>query len=252
MKVSIITIVYNNRDSIESAIKSVINQTYNNIEYIVIDGASNDGTTDIIENYLDHISYFKSEPDKGLYNALNKGIKVATGEIIGILHSDDLLFESSTIEKVVNCFRANMSDMIYASGQYVAKNDITQIKRVYKGKPFKNWTLYYGWVPLHTTMYIKKELYDVYGLYDESYTIASDYELTLRLLRKEEIKKTFLNDWVVKMRLGGKSTTINLQKKKSSEDYKIIKDYNLLGYFTLLSKIIRKIKQYILPRILKY
>lgn len=252
MKVSIITIVYNNRECIRDAIESVLSQTYTDIEHIVIDGGSSDGTQKVIEPYIDKLGFYVSEKDSGLYNALNKGIKKCTGDIIGILHSDDLLYETTTIEKIVNCFKENTPDLVYANGQYVSKEDTKNVKRVYKAKPYKHWTLYYGWVPLHTTMYIKKEIFERYGLYDESYYIASDYEYTLRLLKEQLIHKVYLNEWVVKMRLGGKSTTAKLQKKKSMEDLEIIRKNNLLGLFTLSSKIIRKIRQYFLPRIIKY
>lgn len=252
MKVSIITIVYNNEKCIQSCIESVLNQTYNNIEHVVIDGGSSDGTLKKIAPYREQLGCFVSEKDTGLYNALNKGIQKSTGDVIGILHSDDLLFEKTTIQKIVDAFRESKPDVVYADGQYVAKEDIGLVKRIYKGKPFKHWTLYYGWVPLHTTMYIKKDVFNNYGLYDESYRIASDYEYTLRILKEQKIRKVYLNEWVVKMRLGGKSTTAKLQKLKSKEDLHIIRKHNLLGWFTLASKIIRKIKQYLLPKIKQY
>lgn len=252
MKVSIITIVYNNVNCIQSCLESVLNQSYDNIEHIVIDGGSNDGTLKKIQPYIDNLSYFVSEKDSGLYNALNKGVKKCTGDVIGVLHSDDLLFERTTIQKIVDTFQESNPDVVYADGQYVAKEDTALVKRIYKGKPFKHWTLYYGWVPLHTTMYIKKKIFEDYGLYDESYRIASDYEYTLRILKEQKIHKVYLNEWVIKMRLGGKSTTARLQKLKSKEDLQIIRKHNLLGWFTLSAKIIRKIKQYVLPKFKSY
>lgn len=252
MKVSIITIVYNNVQCIESCIHSVLGQTYADIEHIIIDGGSTDGTQDIIAPYVPQLGYFISEKDKGLYNALNKGIKAATGDVIGVLHSDDLFYEPSTIEKIVAAFHSSQADLVYANGLYVERNNISNVKRVYKSKPFQKRFLNFGWIPLHTTIYVKKEVFQDFGLYDESYAIASDYDISIRWFQNPAITKYFLNDWVVKMRLGGKSTTLKLQKKKSLEDLKIIKKYHLLGKVTLAYKILRKIKQYSLPKIVKY
>lgn len=251
MKISVITIVYNNEDCIEECINSVLNQTYTNIEYIVIDGGSNDGTLDIIKKYKNKISYFISEKDNGLYDALNKGIKAATGDIIGILHSDDLFFYDDTLSNIVSVFEKSNADLVYAKGKYVDRTNINLVKRIYPSKPFKKIYLYFGWIPLHTTIYVKKEIFDNYGKYQTNYKIASDYEISLRWFFNDKIKKIFLNDWVVKMRLGGKSTTISLQKLKSNEDLKIISKYNLLGYFTLFCKIARKIPQYLIPKIFR-
>lgn len=252
MKISIITIVYNNANCIESCINSVLSQTYENIEHIIIDGGSNDGTQNIIESYLDQLGYYKSEKDEGLYNALNKGIKVATGDVIGILHSDDLFYETTSVEKIIKTFRNTDADLIYANGMYVERENVKKVKRIYKAKSYKKRYLNFGWIPLHTTIYVKKELFKDYGLYDESYRIASDYEISLRWFQENKVKKVFLNDWLVKMRLGGKSTTPSLQKKKSNEDLIIIKKKKLLGYITLFFKISRKIPQYIKPLIVTY
>ena len=252
LKISIITIVYNNKACIADAIESVLSQTYPHIEHVVIDGGSSDGTQQVIEKYQNKLGYYVSEKDKGLYNALNKGIKQCTGDVIGILHSDDLLFDTTTIEKVAAQFEKTEADLVYANGQYVAKNDTSQVRRIYKAKTFKNRFLNFGWIPLHTTIYVRKEVFENYGLYDESYAIASDYEISLRWFVNKNIKKSFLNTWVVKMRLGGKSTTAALQKKKSSEDFVIIKKYQLLGWCTLFFKIARKIPQYALPRVVNY
>ncbi|WP_405607811.1 glycosyltransferase family 2 protein [Polaribacter sp. Asnod1-A03] len=248
MKVSIITIVYNNAVCIESCIESVLSQTYNDIEHIIIDGGSTDGTQDKIQPYIPQLGYYLSEKDKGLYNALNKGINVATGDVIGILHSDDLFYETTSVAKIAEAFLQSKADLVYANGLYVERADIKNVKRIYKAKPYKKRFLNFGWIPLHTTIYTTKTIFEEYGLYDESYRIASDYEISLRWFKNTAIKKYFLNEWVVKMRLGGKSTTASLQKKKSSEDFTIIKKHKLLGFFTLASKIARKVPQYLIPK----
>jgi glycosyltransferase len=249
MKVSIITIVYNNRVCIADCIQSVLDQSYPNIEHIVMDGGSTDGTQEVIEGYQDQLAHYQSEKDKGLYDALNKGIKQATGDVIGILHSDDLFYEKDTIKNVVAAFKQSQADLVYANGLFVNPDDITQVKRIYGAKLFKKRYLPFGWIPLHTTIYVKRAVFQNYGLYNQDYSIASDYEISLRWFTNPDIKTYFLDAYVVRMRLGGKSTTASLQKKKSSEDLAIIRQYALLGWFTLACKLGRKIPQYLIPRL---
>lgn len=251
MKISIITICYNRADTIKDCIESVLSQQYHNIEYIIVDGGSTDGTVEIIEKYRDKLDAFVSEPDNGMYDALNKGISMATGNVIGILHSDDIYYCQNTLNKVMTVFKQTNTDLVYANGQYVDKNNVDKVRRIYPAKLFNKIDLHLGWVPLHTTIYVKKEVFEKYGLYKTNYQIASDYGISLRWFTNNEIKKEFLNEWVVKMRMGGKSTTSKLQKTKSAEDLQIIRKYNLLGYFTLGCKIGRKIPQYLLPLLIK-
>jgi len=277
MKVSVITIVYNNKACIADCICSVLSQSYPDIEHIVIDGGSIDGTQEQIALFKDKLAYYVSENDKGLYDALNKGIRHATGDIIGILHSDDLYYEPETIRKVVDAFQQSEADLVYANGQYISAggdlqpvstkqeaegeksglqvrvSDVrNEVKRIYRARPFKKQYLMFGWIPLHTTIYVRRELFQKYGLYDTQYQIASDYEISLRWFFNETIKKVYLNEWVVKMRLGGKSTSASLQKKKSTEDLVIIRQYHLWGVVTLAGKIVWKIPQYLLPKIVTY
>ena len=249
MKVSIITIVYNNKACIGDCLQSVLNQSYPDIDHIVIDGGSNDGTQKEIGPYRKWLAYYKSEKDKGPYNALNKGIAQASGDVIGILHSDDLFYEIDTIQKVVDAFDETGTDLIYANGMYVDKENIEKVKRIYQSKDFRKYYLFLGWIPLHTTIFVKKELFQKYGLYDQQFSIASDYDISLRWFKQPNIKKYFLNEWVVKMRFGGLSTSLHLQKKKSTEDLIIIRRHQLWEWFTLACKISRKIPQYIIPRI---
>lgn len=259
LKISVITIVYNNQANIAGCIQSVLNQSYQNIEHIVIDGGSTDGTRAAIEPFKDKLGYYLSEKDKGLYNALNKGIRAATGDIIGILHSDDFYYDNDTLKAVADCFEQTKADLVYANGQYVLQSTNYKlqttdykIKRIYRAHPFRKCYLNLGWIPLHTTIYVRKEVFENYGLYDESYSIASDYEISQRWFREDKIKKAFLNRWVVKMRLGGKSTNPALQKKKSAEDMRVIRAYKMWGYFTLACKIGQKIPQYLLPQLTFY
>ncbi|WP_010229642.1 glycosyltransferase family 2 protein [Gillisia marina] len=249
MKISIITIVYNRAHCIESCILSVLSQTYQNIEYIIIDGGSNDGTQQKIEPYLDKIDYYISEKDEGIFDALNKGVKKATGDIIGILNSDDFFYKPETIQNIVEAFKSSKADLVYAKGVFVDSTNLNKVKRMYPSDPFRSNLLYFGWIPLHTTIFVRKEVFIKYGYYNSGYTIASDYEISLRWFKNPAIKKYFLDEWVVKMRLGGLSTSAKLQLLKSTEDLRIIRQYKLNGLFTLAFKIVRKIPHYIIPRI---
>lgn len=247
MKVSIITVVYNNKRFIAGCIKSILNQTYKNIEIIVVDGASTDGTQQEIKPFIGKLGCYVSEPDQGIYDAFNKGIKNSTGDIIGILNSDDVFYKKEIIRNIVKSFQITGADLIYGKGMYVSPADLNKVYRIYTSDPFKKEYLNFGWIPLHPTIYVKREIYEKYGLYNPGYSIAGDYDISLRWFQNENIKKFYLNQWTVKMRLGGKSTSLSLQRKKSAEDLKIIRSHGLSGLFTLCFKIGRKIPQYILP-----
>ncbi|MBZ9728627.1 glycosyltransferase [Salegentibacter sp. JZCK2] len=249
MKVSIITIVYNRAHCIAHCIESVLSQTYKDIEHVIVDGASTDGTSEIIETYRKKLGFYISEKDEGMYYALNKGIKHATGDIIGILNSDDFFYQSDTVCKIVNGFLVSGADLVYAKGLYVDKENPSKIRRIYSSGPFKKRNLGSGWIPLHTTIFVRREIFYRYGVYNSRYRIASDYEISLRWFQNDDIKKMFLDEWVVKMRMGGLSTSAKLQIKKSREDLSIIKHNHLNGLFTLGCKIGRKIPQYIIPQI---
>ena len=249
MKISIITIVYNRRHCIAHCIQSVLDQTYPDVEHIIIDGGSTDGTQEEIEKYRDKLAYYISEKDEGVFDAYNKGIKNATGDIVGVLNSDDFFFDSDTLQKVAEAFKASGADLVYAKGLFVDQEHTERIKRVYSSKPFNKRFLFYGWIPLHTTIFVRREIFSTHGVYNDGYTIASDYEISLRWFSNNELEKYFLDEWVVKMRLGGLSTSAKLQIQKSREDLRIIKMYKLNGVFTLACKIARKIPQYLLPLI---
>lgn len=240
--VSIITIVYNNVDYIDKCIKSVSSQSYNYIEHIVIDGNSTDGTIIKIQENLEQIALFISEPDTGLYNALNKGIKCSTGDIIGILHSDDIFYSDHIIDDIVNVFNTQITDIVYGNGLYINRKN--KVVRDYSSCRYNNKLLLFGWIPLHTTIFVKRDVFNNYGFYNEEYLIASDYDISLRWFLNNNISKYYLNKYLVIMRLGGKSTTLSLQKIKSKEDLIIINKHRLLGFITLIGKILQKIPQY--------
>jgi glycosyltransferase involved in cell wall biosynthesis len=157
LKISIITVVWNNKESIKDAIDSILNQTYKDIEYIVIDGASTDGTIDIIKSYGDRITKFVSEKDRGLYDAMNKGILLATGDVVGILNSDDFYIDNNVIEKVVKVFEEKDVDSIYANLVYVKSENLDKIVRRYDSSHFSPEKFAYGWMPAHPTFFVKKK-----------------------------------------------------------------------------------------------
>jgi len=267
LKISIITISYNRAATIARAIESVLSQDYADVEYIVVDGASTDGTQQVIEQYKEKISRYISEPDGGMYEALNKAIGMATGDVVGILHSDDVFYATDILSQYAATFKQTDADVVYANGLYITDNgqqttdngslmpeletrnsklETYKVKRIYRSSPFKPWYLYFGWIPLHTTIFVRREVFESFGLYDESYSIASDYEISLRWFTRPELKKVYMNRMVVKMGMGGKSTSMALQKKKSTEDARVLKQYKLWGKLTLAFKILRKIPQYLM------
>ncbi|WP_242928048.1 glycosyltransferase family 2 protein [Pontibacter vulgaris] len=247
MKVSIITIVYNNRETIADAIKSVLGQTYKNIEYIVVDGLSTDGTVDIIRSYGSRITKFVSEKDGGLYDAINKGIRMATGDVVGLLHSDDIFGSPDAIEHVVNAFQMHATDSVYADLVYVDRAKPDKIIRNWKSGAYKRQNFIYGWMPPHPTFYVKKTVYDRLGLYNMSFKSAADYELMLRYLYKHTITTYYIPETLVRMRVGGKSNvTLKNRIRANKEDYKawIINDLNPRIYTRFL-KPLRKIFQFV-------
>lgn len=243
MKISIITAVYNNRENIEETLISVKNQSYRNIEYIVIDGASNDGTTEIIKAYNDSITILRSEPDKGIYDALNKGIEVATGDYIGFLHSDDVFATNSTIELLSNSLSTTTTDGIYGDLLYIDKYDSSKIIRSWKSKPFHIKNIYFGWMPAHPTLFLKREVYKKHGLFDTTFKISADYDFMIRILQDKSLRFEYIQQIITKMRTGGTSNRFSHLFLKSREDLRALRKNNLsiLSPFVLFCKNVRKI-----------
>jgi glycosyltransferase involved in cell wall biosynthesis len=246
MKVSIITVVLNCVDYIDSCIDSVIAQDYQNLEYIIIDGGSADGTMEVIKKYQDKINYVISEVDNGMYDALNRGISVASGELIGILNADDQLAESNVISAIVNCFKENECDAVYGNLNYVKRNNADQIVRRWKSEPFKSTKFKYGWAPAHPTLYIKRELYLSLGMYAQTFGSCSDYELILRIFYKNRATAVFLNKLIVIMRTGGMSNG-SLKKiiHSLTNDYKALVQLEIAHpLLVLFLKKVRKLNQF--------
>lgn len=206
MKISIITVVYNNEKTVKNAIESVLSQTYDNIEYIIIDGNSKDNTVAIINTFKDRLGYFVSEPDKGLYHAMNKGIKIATGDVIGILNSDDLYQDSNVITEVMDFFLKDKElDILYGNLVYVKSDDTNNVVRNWKSKSYYNKFFEHANVPPHPSLFVKKSVYDEAGVFDLEYKIAADYELMLRIFKKYNFNSKYIDRLIVRMRLGGAS-----------------------------------------------
>jgi len=250
MKFSIITVCFNSSATITNTIESVLMQTYKDIEYIIIDGCSTDRTLDIIKEYEPKFNgkmRWISEKDNGLYDAMNKGFSVATGDVIGLINSDDLFCDINAIEMVVQKFNENSTiDCVYADLFYVAKDNTNKIVRKWetgKKRPFSK-----GWHPAHPTFYVKKEVYNRSGLFDLNFKLAADFELMLRLIEKEHISLSYLPIPIVKMRLGG-ATSKNLTniKRGNVECIQAFKKNGIpVSAFYPIYRLFPKLKQFLL------
>ena len=246
MKVSVITIAYNSGKSIADAIKSVMEQTYPNIEYIIVDGQSTDNTMDIVKSFGTRITKQVSEPDKGIYDALNKGIRLAEGDVVGFLHSDDIFASPDVIADVVALFSEKQTDSVYGDLQYVYKNDTSRVFRNWKAGVFSMKKLRFGWMPPHPTFYVKMQVYDQHGLFDTSFKISADYESMLRFLGKHRITTAYLPRVMVKMRIGGASNrSLKNIIRKSREDLRAMKVNSFGNIVTLAGKNFRKLNQFL-------
>jgi glycosyltransferase involved in cell wall biosynthesis len=205
MLVSVITVVLNSRLTIEDTIKSVLGQTYKNIEFIIVDGGSTDETTEIIKSYGNKIAKFISEPDKGIYDAMNKGILAASGDIVGFLNADDVFYDNAAIQRIVSMFAGDSIDCVYGNLVYVCRKDVTRITRLWKSREFRQGLFEKSWTPAHPTFYCKKALYQRLGLYRTDFKIAADVELMYRFLQKNHARSKYINSDFVRMRDSGVS-----------------------------------------------
>lgn len=207
MKLSIITVCFNSASTIRDTIESVLSQDYGDIEYIVVDGCSKDGTQAIVESYGGRISRFVSEPDKGLYDAMNKGVAMASGAVVGILNSDDFYESTSSLSSVAKAFeRRPESDAVFGDVVFVNPADLHKVTRFYRANRFAPWKLRFGWMPPHPATFIRKSAYDIVGQYSLKYSISADYEFFVRLFKVHALKYSYLDQVLVRMRSGGAST----------------------------------------------
>ena len=209
MKITIITVVFNGAKHIRSAIQSVLSQDYDNIEYIVIDGGSTDGTVNIVKEYQDKISVFISEPDEGIYDAMNKGIVLATGNVIGILNSDDFYVDNNVVKQVAREFNNRGVDSVFADLVYISSSNINKVVRYFDSGQFKPSLLSYGLMPAHPTFFVKKSIYEKYGKFHTNFKNAADFDLLARFICTNKITYYYIDKVIVKMRLGGASTSFS-------------------------------------------
>lgn len=246
MKISIITAVYNRANTIGGALDSVSQQTYANVEHLIIDGKSSDGTIDQVLLRQHAGMRIISEPDQGIYDALNKGMRLATGEIIGLVHSDDVLAHDEVLAQVARAFEDPQVDAVYGDLDYVAGDDATRIVRRWRSGHFERGKLRRGWMPPHPALFIHRRLFDRHGGYDVRYQIAADYDAMLRWLGQDEIRAVYVPDIFVKMRVGGESNrSIERILRKSREDLDIIRRNGVGGLGTLAFKNLSKLQQFL-------
>lgn len=242
--ISIVTCSYNSAGTISSTLDSIAAQRYPAIEHLIIDGASTDATLDIVRRFP-HVSLVLSEHDSGLYDAMNKGIQRATGDVIGILNSDDFYVGSQVLEKVMALFRDCDIDALFADLVYVRPDNLERVVRYYSGKGFTPEKFAWGWMPPHPTFFVKREIYERYGLFRTDYAIAADFELTARFLSSHKIRFAYLPEVVVKMRTGGLSTR-NLRSNVvlNREIVRACKENGIsTNIFKIYFKYLRKILQ---------
>jgi|SaaInlStandDraft_7_1057024.scaffolds.fasta_scaffold119663_2 glycosyltransferase involved in cell wall biosynthesis len=248
MKISIITVCFNSASTIEDTIKSVINQNYKNLEYIIVDGGSTDDTLDIIDRYRDRITRIITEPDKGVYDAMNKGVELASGDIIGILNSDDFYCSREILNSVVDSFISSGSSMVYGNLVYVDRLDISKKVRYWISGEYKKEKLNYGWIPPHPAVFIKKSVYKECGIFNLDFRIAADYEFLLRVLKKCNIIPFYINKDLVYMREGGFSASSLKQRRKGWEELKRAWEENeiKIPHFFITKRVLFKIRQYLI------
>jgi glycosyltransferase len=249
MKVSIITATYNSAATVADTLHSIQKQTYPAIEHIIIDGLSNDNTLQIVSGF-NHVQQVVSEKDTGIYDAMNKGITYATGDIIGILNSDDFYPAENIIEEVVKIFNTTNCDALYGDLVFVDAIETNKIYRRWIAGTYSDQLFLKGWMPPHPTFFVRKEIYNQYGKFNTTLKSSADYELMVRLLYLHKIKVGYLHGTLVHMRIGGQSTkSLSNRLKANYEDYQAWRLNSLKPkWYTLLLKPIRKIKQFYFPK----
>lgn len=245
MKISIITITYNSAKTLPRALESVRQQNYADIEHIIVDGASTDGTREMIEAYAAKHKNVRwvSEPDNGIYDALNKGIRMATGDAIGFLHSDDVFYSKDSIAHIAEAFESTQAEVVYGDLQYCHGE---RVVRRWKSNAFHSRALKYGWMPPHPTVYVRREVYQQVGPYDDWFRISADFDMMLRIF-SAGYKSHYIPEVLVSMETGGASNrNTKARLSKTQEDYIALKKNHVgAGYLTVACKQLRKIRQFL-------
>lgn len=245
MKISIITVVYNNAATIEDTILSVATQSHLNIEHIVVDGGSTDGTLSIIERHRDKLSIVVSEPDNGIYDAMNKGLQLASGEVIGLLNADDIYAGNDVLGQVAQAFSDISVDACYANLVYVDRNDLKRVVRYWQSCDFRDGLFEKGWMPAHPTFFVRRDIYERFGGFDLEFRLQADFELTMRLLAIHHIKSIYIPRIFVQMRTGGVgSRPVNILKGNFEAWRACRKNGLKVSPFFMLTKIMSRIPQF--------
>lgn len=255
MKISIITSCYNRVSTIRGAIESVLAQDYPDIEYIIVDGASTDGSVEVIrdaiEGHEDNVKFI-SEPDHGMYEAINKGIRMATGDYIGLVHSDDFLYSPHTISDIAKRLEETHADFLYGDGLFVNAENTDKVVRKWIGGTYRLWKVRHGWLPLHPTCYIRRDVMEKLGGYDESYMIAADTDLLVRYLLDNHVKTDYLKKYIVRMRMGGMSTDNSRRAKMWKEDIRVYSSHGFKHVtLTKIEKMLWKVPQFVMAKFMK-
>lgn len=245
MKISIVTAVRNRLETVTESITSVQNQTWSEREHIIQDGCSTDGTLEIIRQLADERTYIISARDTGIYNAINLGISRSSGEIIGLMHSDDSFAHSHVLEKIAKAFEDPAIDGVYGDLDYVSASDQNRVIRHWKSGGYRPEILKRGWMPPHPTLYLRRRIFEEWGLYDTDYHISADYDAMLRYLAKGKIRLSYIPEVLVKMRVGGESNrSLGRIWLKSREDYKALRHNGVGGVGALVWKNVSKLGQF--------
>ncbi|BEH72967.1 glycosyl transferase [Edwardsiella tarda] len=243
MKISIITVTYNSEKTLVDTLMSIESQSYKDIEYIIVDGLSSDQTIKLIDRVSTRVSKCISEKDNGIYDALNKGIHLATGDVVGFVHSDDILADADVIENIAAEFERSKADVVYGDLIFIDRDNVNHIRRVWKSGPFKKELLELGWVPPHPSFYLRRKLYIDNGLFDTSFRIAADYDQMIRILKRNDVTVSYLPKVLVKMRIGGESTKLSNAIVSTKEIITIMKKNNINWYFAIVYRKMSKIMQ---------
>jgi glycosyltransferase involved in cell wall biosynthesis len=246
MKITIITATYNSASTVRDTLESVSQQQYQPVEHIIVDGLSKDGTLDIVRTYP-HVARVVSEKDKGIYDAMNKGLQLATGEVVGILNSDDFYNDRDVLSQVMAAFKDPAVDVVYGDLQYVKQNDIQTVVRYWKSGKFKKRYFYYGWMPPHPTFFVRRRIYETIGLFNTDLRSAADYEMMLRIMVRHNARAYYIPRVLVKMRAGGVSNASIKNRLRANREDRMAWALNELKpfFFTTWLKPMRKVIQFI-------
>jgi len=245
MKISIITAVYNNQETIGNTLESILKQNYADLELVLVDGASTDGSLEIIKRYSEKISILSSEPDSGIYDALNKGIHKASGEVVGFLHADDIFYDESVIASIAQAFEDSAVEAVYGDLVYIRRDNPKVVLRYWSAGEYDSSSFSKGWMPPHPTFYVRRSVYERFGVFDQRYRISADYDLMLRFFLTIGINAKYIPKIFVRMRSGGISNrSFKSIIQKSYEDYLILRRNKAGGILTLMKKNIGKLNQF--------